>query len=218
MNKKYKHICQWLVFAIILLGLSSCNNAQSYKERNADTLISIIEETPEYHLDEDKVIADLHFFISEKDFEKNKSKYLKQITDNIGWYKIGEYGSSNISSMFENDSLYHIEFNGHFREIEDYERKLIPEYKDLLKTYESKYGEPRFQSDSFPKSYEMDEGYYYELSRWDLGKRTISIRVSQKSYMYQINLVIYRNDIDNRIKERHKNQSEENRVSASSVI
>ena len=214
-----KHTTSWLLLSI-LWGFGSCGNTQTQTKSidTADIEVVVVEKAPEHHPGEDTIIADLPFFISEKDFEKNEKKYLKKITDNVGWYNIGEYGATNASSQFENDSLYYIEFNGHSREIDDYDGRLIPDYKTLLKIYESKYGKPTFQITSIPRPYETNDGYYYELSRWDLGKRSISIRLSAESYGYRINLVIFRNDINNRVKERKQKESKERQESAASVI
>lgn len=218
----FKHITSWLLLSI-LWGFGSCGNTQTQTKSidTADIEVVVVEKAPEHHPGEDTIIADLPFFISEKDFEKNEQKYLGKILNKNQYeYHIGNYNASLYASgsRFENDSLYYVEFAGQSYDIDDYEGKLIPQYKELLKIYESKYGKPIFQITSIPRPYETNDGYYYELSRWDLGKRTISIRLSAESYGYRINLAIFRNDINNRVKERKQKESKERQESAASVI
>ena len=159
MNCKYISLCLLLP---ILLGLSSCGNTQTKPVDTTDIEIEVVEKAPEHHPEEDKVIADLSFFISKKDFEKNEKKYLEKLFDEkLNKYHIGNYDAVAYAtnSYFENDSLYYVEFEGQSYDIDNYEGKLIPQYNELRKIYESKYGKPTFQITSFPRSYETNDGY-----------------------------------------------------------
>lgn len=218
MNHKYISYC---LLPPILWGLSSCGNTQTNPADTTNIEIEVVEKAPEHHPDEDKVIADLSFFIPKKDFKKNEKKYLEKIFDEkLNRYHIGNYDAVAFAtkSYFENDSLYYVEFEGQSYNINNYERELIPKYNDLRKTYESKYGNPTFQITSFPRSYETNDGCKYVLSRWDLGKRSISIKLAAGSTSYRINLAIFRNDINDRVKEREQKESKERQESAASVI
>lgn len=218
MNHKHISLCLLLPN---LLGLSSCGNTQTKPADTTDIEIEVVEKATEHHPEEDKVIADLSFFISKNDFKKNEKKYLEKIFDEkLNKYHIGNYDAVAYAtnSYFENDSLYYVEFEGQSYDIDNYEGKLIPQYNELRKIYESKYGKPIFQIISFPRSYETNDGYKYELSRWDLGKRSISIKLAAGSTSHRINLAIFRNDINDRIKERKQKESKERQESAASVI
>lgn len=202
----------------VLLTIMSCTNVRNSKNNVVVDSVDVVEETPRHYQDEDKVIADLKFFISEKDFDRNEDKYLKPITDKNGWYYIGNLWISSVSKKFENDSLYYVSLVGHACEADDFNSEVIPEYNELLKIYQTKYGNPSFQEYSFPEPYEISDGCYIELSRWDLGKRTISIRLVASSYWYKIRLDIFRNDINDRVEKRQRKQDKGRQTSAASVI
>ena len=202
----------------VLLTIMSCTNVRDSKNNVVVDSVNVVEEAPRHYQDEDKVIADLKFFISEKDFDKYKDKYLKPITDKNGWYYIGNLWISSVSGKFENDSLYYVSLVGHACEADDFNSDVIPEYNELLKIYQKKYGNPSYQEYSFPEPYEISDGCYRELSRWDLGKRTISIRLVASSCWYKIQLDIFRNDINERVENRQRKQDEERQTSTASVI
>ena len=216
--KSILNLATFTIFlAICMISCSSNKTSQIDVDSIPLTLEEIIDE---HHEDEGKVIADLNFFISKKDYEKNEDQYFKSIKDDrLNRFLIGNYEAmSNPKKYFDNDSLYYVEFQGQPYNYKDYNGSLINQYKEIAELYKSKYGHPSFQIASFPNSYEVSEGYYHELSRWDLGKRTISIRLSEWHGMFCINLAIFRNDIENRIKERKNMESQTRQSAAASVI
>lgn len=202
-----------------LFLLCSCGN-KDRQPGGEDSLPAVEEEPQVNYEDEDKVIADLKFFVSKKDYDKNQCKYLASIKhEKLNDYMIGNYmAMASPKTAFENDSLYYLEFRGQPYQSKDFEGDLAHQYKDLFDLYKSKYGYPSFKVSSFPKSYEMREGYYQELARWDLGKRTISIRLSEWVGMYCINLSIYRNDIMQGINYKKHRETDKKRKSAYSEI
>lgn len=216
---KYSQI---LISGAIVFALSSCANTQSSSNNDTvveDSIPPIIEAPVEHHEDEGKVIADLNFFINEKDFDKNKDKYLADIrNEHLMQYNIGNYQATWVTGYFENDSLYYVECKGQPFDIDDYEKRLIPQYKELVNLYKSKYGNPSFERSTFPECYETKDGNTYLLAQWDLGKRTISIGLKEQSPYYMVNLQIYRNDITKRINERTEKERQANRKSAETVI
>ena len=172
--------------------------------------------------DEGKVVADLKFFISKADFYKNKESYLSSIKSDkssIKNYYIGNFECDPLigGAKFDNDSLYSVTFESTVYDSDSFQA-MIPVYKDLFSLFEDKFGEPDFKAPGFPKLYEISKNQLNELARWDLGKRSISIRVSERYGNYHIDLVIYRNDIEDRIHIENKNTARERRESASSVI
>lgn len=216
---KYSQI---LISGVIVLSLSSCAKTQSSSKNDTvveDSIPPIIEAPAEHHQDEDKVVAELKFFINEKDFDKNKDKYLADIRDvHMMRYNIGNYEATWAHGFFENDSLYYVKFSGQPFDIDDYDSELVPQYKELYGIYKSKYGIPTFERSSFPECYETNDGHEYLLAKWDLDKRTISIGLEERSPYYMINLQIYRNDITERINQRSEKEQQTNRQSAESVI
>lgn len=204
---------------------ASCNgNKQNSNQTDIDS-IRVVEPIDNHDskkfFDEHKVIADLNFFITKEDFSKNERNYLSSMWRE-DWlaYFVGDYNAGyNPDAYFENDSLYYINFKGRSFDIEDYNGKLKSQYKKLNKLYTSKYGRPDFETYSFPALYDTNPGYYHELSRWDLGKKTISIRLSENSsHYFHIELVIYRNDIEKRVRDRKEKESKEQQSSASAII
>ena len=203
-------------------GLVACGNSQSTKTVESDTIIEdsippIIEPSPSFAEDEGKVIADLNFFISEKDFDKNKDKYLADIRGSYD-YEIGTYICSHVDGQFENDSLYYVTFIGQPYEADDYTRETIRQYQDLVKLYKSKYGNPSYEVSDFPECYELSEGESYYLADWDLGNRKIQISLKDRSPYYSLNLSIYREDIARRIRDRYEKEHNANKKDAKSVI
>jgi len=87
----------FILSTAVALALSACGNSQSSSSADdtvsEDSIPAIIEEVKaEHHEDEGKVIADLNFFINEKDFDKNKDKYLADIrNEHLMQYNIGNY-------------------------------------------------------------------------------------------------------------------------------
>lgn len=211
-----------ILSALASIGIVACGNNQTAKTVESDTIVedsipTIIEPSPSFAEEEGKVIAELNFFISEKDFDKNKDKYLADIRGSYD-YEIGTYICSHVDGQFENDSLYYVTFIGQPYESDDYRRETIRQYQDLVKLYKSKYGDPSYEVSDFPECYELSEGESYYLANWDLGNRKIHISLKDRSPYYSLNLSIYRDDIARRIKDRYEKEHIANKKDAKSVI
>lgn len=209
------------MYSTSFLVLLSCGRTKNEDNVGVDSIITEeVKAINKDHSDQDKVIADLKFFISKHDFENNSEKYLKDIKDKrLSNYNIGRYTAMAYPKAgYENDSLYYVEFRGQPYDFSKYDSDTREQYLSLIDLYKSTYGEPDYMVGSMPSSYSIGTGASQELARWDLGKRSISIRISEWNGFHCINLTIYRNDIMERITKRKSEEYKTKQESASSLI
>lgn len=200
--------------------LTSCIGKQNFDNSSnagADSdSVCVIEgidsldlKADEHHKDEGKVLADLNFFISEKDFDKNVDKYLQNLGESP-FHKIGLFEFGKPTGSFMNDSLYYVVCKGYLSDSSKFDSELARQYDDLVRTYSNKYGEPAYVP-SFPERDKVQDYNPYYLAHWSLGQREVQISVHCSDYQYWIELSIYRKDFTKRnaelYEQEHKNQS-----------
>lgn len=212
--------CKIFLFTIFVM-LISCTGRQNLGnpsdiDADSDTACvieanvdSLDLQTNLYHKDEGKVLADLNFFISEKDFDKNADKYLQNLGD-APFHKIGSFEFGKPTGYFMNDSLYYVICKGYLCESTDYDRELSCQYDDLVRIYSNKYGKPTYVP-SFPERDKVEESSSYYLVDWELGQREIQVSVHYSDYRYWIELRISRKDFTirnaQRYEQEHKDQN-----------
>lgn len=157
--------------------------------------------------EQDKAIGDIRFFISEKQFEKEKNAFLKknEVPENemfkdgsIGRYKIGEYGFNFLDGWFHSDSLYEVRLEGGLIEYSKYDLQMRQQYLILLELLSTKYGTPQ-TFNGFPNWTSIDDGYFKRCATWEIGTKIIEMRISGHKTDYSLDLVAYKPEIELKI-------------------
>ena len=153
--------------------------------------------------DENKVIGDIEFGITEKVFDKQSAKFIKSLTTEINGYvyKLGNYQFRKIEGSFEDSKLYRANVIGYLQHYEEYESNLIPQVETLKTMLVGKYGDPS-ERNGAPAWHTTQNGYSYLAYRWEIGSKTIEIRVTDRELYYTADLEIYQPKIQEAIAQR----------------
>jgi hypothetical protein len=154
-------------------------NLSSPNEQNVQQIDSVTKR------EQDKAIGDINFFISEKQFNKEKDSFLKKCklpkyefykNATIIDYKIGGYGFNSLDGWFYKDSLYSVEMTGCIISYNDYDRIMPDQYNALFDVLKLKYGNPKTEI-SLPSWSSIDKGYFKSCAIWNIGDKKIEARI-----------------------------------------
>ncbi|MDE7462143.1 MAG: hypothetical protein K2M88_03185 [Muribaculaceae bacterium] len=224
-----KHYFSTLAILILTLSLASplvsCSN--STKQENSianDSIVAInnkaqiiAERAEKFKAEDDKVLGNIKFFISQKEWEKNINENLSEFRNpdrSIGasYYIIGNYGFFTSYPAFYNDSLYKVQIRGTFAYHDDYAAKIPADYKAIMDLLTIKYGEPD-ESIELPKFHQTPSDGLIPLAAWQVGPRMISVVLNCDNAKYGIDLFIYRKDIADR-KDKENQEKANQRTEA----
>jgi hypothetical protein len=176
--------------------------------------------------EQDKAIGDIRFYISEKQFNKDKEAFIKKcklpkyefyknatIIDN----KIGGYGFNSVDGWFYKDSLYSIELTGCLIDYDEYDIIMPDQYNALMELLKSKYGQPKTDN-GFPSWTSIDKGYFRRCAVWEIGDKVIEARISCGGTYYTLNLAVLKPAIEDLVKKEADKKADEETKKGSSVL
>lgn len=177
-------------------------------------------------IEQDKAIGEILFGIPEKEFKKQKEKFInkcqlpkyefyKSLT--IIYNKLGEYGFNSIYGWFHNDSLYSVELTGCSIEYDEYDRVMPDQYDALMSVLKNKYGEPTFNH-GLPKWTSLEKGYFRRCAIWEIGNKTIEARVSCEGVRYTLNMAIFKPKIEERIRTEKQEKEKQSAKKATDLL
>jgi hypothetical protein len=191
-----------LVLSVALLYfLTSCaNNDDNRKEviiapskpKVADTIVAT---------EQDKAIGDIKFGISEKEFEKVRKDFDKK-TETPAWegstaitHKIGQYEYTYMDGEFYHDSLYKIVLRGDVVQYDDYNNEMPNKYKSIRYLLTLKYGNPTTEN-GLPSWTSIAKNRYEICCAWEIGKRTVELKVASRGTYFTLDMFSYLSEID----------------------
>jgi hypothetical protein len=177
-------------------------------------------------VEQDKAIGDIRFYISEKQFNKDKEAFIKKcklpkyefyknatIIDN----KIGGYGFNSVNGWFYKDSLYSVELTGCLIDYDEYDIVMPDQYNALIELLKSKYGQPKTDN-GFPSWTSIEKGYFRRCAVWEIGDKVIEARISCGGTNYTLNLAVLKPAIENLVKKEADKKADEETKKGSSVL
>lgn len=176
--------------------------------------------------EQDKAIGDIRFYISEKQFNKDKEVFIKKCklpkyefykNATIIDYKIGGYGFNSVDGWFYKDSLYSIELTGCLIDYDEYDIVMPDQYNALMELLKSKYGQPKTDN-GFPSWTSIDKGYFRRCAVWKIGDKVIEARISCSGTNYTLNLAVLKPAIEDLVKMEADKKAEEETKKGSSVL
>ncbi|WP_167613469.1 hypothetical protein [Maribellus sediminis] len=165
---------------------------------------------------EEKIaIANINFEISKKEFNTQKSQYLKRLDSSpYPSYHIGQYGFSDIYGSFYDNKLYYVSLWGNDIKYDDYDSRMQQQYNSLMSVLKEKYGEPKSEK-GLPKWNELNKGDIASCSSWELGNKDIDVIVRCNGVEYNLLLNINRTDIaEQEYQARKKQEAESSKTGA----
>lgn len=220
-----KHILySFALFAICILSACNNNSKQTTASEADSVQVAVdpkaqlkLERAEKFKSEDDKVLGNTKFFVSQKDWEKNVDGNFSEFRNpdnSIGapYYIIGNYGFFTSYPAFYNDSLYKVQIRGTFAYQDNYDTKIPSDYKAITDLLTKKYGEPD-ESIELPKFYQTPSNAFVPLAAWEVGPRMIAVVLNCDNAKYGIDLIIYRKDIADR-KERENEEKANQRTNA----
>jgi len=159
-------------------------------------------------LEESKVIDDIKFGITKIDYDKRVERFYKKSEKpyySITKKYIGDYEYSLINGLFDNNKLYYVYVNGASINYEKYKSELLDQVQFLNLMLQKKYGKNKY-GDGPPEWHKTEKGYNYLAYGWEIGKKSIEIRVSNNGIYYTCDLKIYLPDIERAVDVRENNK------------
>ncbi len=211
-------------------GNSNQENLEKEKFRKKDSIenirqVQLLKEQKTkdsiINLEQDKVIGDIRFGMTEQEFEIQKDSFLKE-TEFVDYEfqgrkfyrsKIGTYQLSFIRGIYNNDSLYYTRIIGHPIHYEKYDSNLKKELQSIYNIFKNKYGTPQ-QDNVVPEWHQISNGQTYPVAKWIVGTKSIDINIVDGGVYRYIHVNIYRQDaVDQLRKEREfQEKNEENQA------
>ncbi len=161
-------------------------------------------------VEQNKAINEIMFGINEKEFERaktsfmNKTRIRKQIVMNM----IGDYRFERLYGKFHDHGLYFIELTGCNFDYDEYDIRMPQQYRALIDLLESKYGSPE-TTNGMPKWTEVEKGYFWRCSIWEIGSKTIEVRVACQGTYFTLDLAVFKPKIENLIETEEELKSKE---------
>jgi hypothetical protein len=225
-------------FLIFILTLLSCGQNRQQSPNNISTQDSAtsadftqqeqkrLQRDSIEKAEQDKAIGDIGFYISEKQFNKEKEAFIKKcklpkyefyknatIIDN----KIGGYGFNSVDGWFYKDSLYSIELRGCLIDYDEYNIVMPDQYNALMELLKSKYGQPKTDN-GFPSWTSIEKGYFRRCAAWEIGDKTIEARISCDGTQYTLNLAVFKPAIGDVVTKEADEKLKEETKKGSSVL
>ncbi len=191
------------LYLILLLPLmvfvATCNkrSGDGFKSvEKADSIPSGEAAPSASTLDQEKVkaLSNINFYISEKEFEKQKNKLKQRLQQenrySNGSYFIEDYTFQTVQGKFHDDSLFNVRIEGTPVRYDNYDSKLENQFNSLVSVLEEKYGPPSFK-ENLPRWSELSDDELNVLAQWNTPYKKILIWVVHLNSDYRIDLAYF---------------------------
>lgn len=222
-----------LILTILLAGCSSQTNKKEHlRQQQIQDSIQFANKQAEdarvkaeqakrdsiNRIEEKIAISNIKFEISQKEFNKQKSQYLKKLdSSSYPSYHIGQYGFSDIYGRFYDNKLYYVALWGNDIKYDDYDTRMQHQYNSLVSVLKEKYGKPKSEK-GLPQWNELNKGDIASCSSWELGNKDIDIIVRCNGVEYNLLLNIKRTDIAEQEYQARKKQEAESSKTATDLL
>ncbi|GAA4299649.1 hypothetical protein [Nibribacter koreensis] len=216
-----------ITFGFICLSCGSSSNRTEIDEELKASVDSIrvereAEQRNQARLDsiskteEHLAIKGIEFGISEAEFNKKKSAFLKPLRlnkreaqyESIPEYRLGTYRFDNLSGTFHKNKLYRIDLRGELVHYNDYDHSMPTEFNALSSLLTEKYGKP-FIENPLPEWHTIKDGYGKTIQSWLIGDKYISIGLfNTGGGYYTLNFTAIQSSASDRIIQENTAKSE----------
>lgn len=226
----------YLFSGIFALALLSCGESGQQPQNNIqDTAMQATLKKQEQEklqkdsitmVEQDKAIGDILFYISEKQFNKDRDIFIKKCklpkyefyqNAAIIDHKIGGYGFNSLAGWFYQDSLYGVELRGCIIDYDEYDRVMPDQYNALIALLKSKYGEPNTDN-GLPTWTSIDKGYFRRCAVWEIGDKKIEARMSCNGTTYTLNLASFKPAVEEKVRQEEENKSKDETEKGAKVL
>jgi len=169
--------------------------------------------------EENKVLGNITFGVSEEQFEEDLAKFKSTLEHNEfkTVFVIGDYIFSDIKGSFDNHMLYKLTTSGDFIPYQRYKEELLPQVEALKTLIFESYGEPHSGTGA-PAGNSIDKGYSYLAYSWNIGRKKIEIRVTNRDLYYTADLKIYQPAVEDMIEKREADKETRTLEKANDVL
>ncbi|SHE46335.1 hypothetical protein [Pedobacter caeni] len=215
--------------SIVIPMLLACNGSDKVEKKSEDNrlLDSIkkdsIEVAKKHKVDENKVIGSIVFGISKGEYNKRETAFFKETkykpwsNSDLDRNKIGDYKFERITPFFNENKLYKVVVHGRFIHYEEYNSEMNEQVTALKRMLVGKYGEPR-EGQGAPEWHTTEEGYTYLAYRWEIGAKTIEMRVLNDGLTYELQLHVFLPAIVKALENAEADKKIENAENAKSAL
>lgn len=175
-------------------------------------------------IEQQKVIGEIKFGMRKEQVDLLIEKFQKENrrpdkTLGIPFYDnyIGEYEYLSINAFYYNKGLYEIKVQGSSFTWEKYDRNIPEQLSYITDIINQKYGEPDTHSPLRDMS-SMEVGYSYLVNQWQVGGKTIDVRVESIGRRYSVNVVIFLNEVRNIIKKSKEEEVKKSTEKAKDIF
>jgi len=162
--------------------------------------------------EEGKAIGNIMFGITEKEFEKQKDIFLKDVQqkdqNGISYgYSLGGYEFYFLRGQFYEKKLYGVNIIGNSIGYSSYDA-IMPLQKDIIdKIFIAKFGEPKF---NYPLQswHKLKSNSQYQSAQWVIGKKLISTSISSTGTHYSYDVSIFLPEVNGKIQEEERTKSD----------
>lgn len=197
-----------LCLAALITGCG--NNAKKNKVAEESTVTDSISS-----IEESKAIGNINFFISEKEFAKQKEIFLASCHNPKSDeeysaalpYILGGYEFVRMDQAFSNDSLMYISLIGLVYST-NYATDLAVRHDAVLSLLKGKYGEPTLNA-GMPTERQLYGNQSFPCCNWKLGNKQIIVEAKYESNLYFVNLTSVRMDMVDKINKQKERQLNE---------
>ncbi|MBG6235858.1 hypothetical protein IWX76_002439 [Pedobacter sp. CAN_A7] len=182
-----KHSLLLPICLVVALFMACTNDPKSSDTTAAADSVNIKDTTSTANFseeDEIKVIGNINFGISKKEFDKEEQAFMATLDHNEHQttYAIGGYLFSDLSGKFDLDKLNELNMTGDFIHQDRYEAELLPQVEILKDLVAKKYGEPH-QGSGAPAYQNLKKDQSNTAYSWTIGSKIININVvNRKEY------------------------------------
>lgn len=217
------------LFTLIFLVFFSCSSNPEYeKQRNvALGIVDSVELAKEtatkdsiqqfHNKEQNKVISDIEFGITKKQFQKLSEKYENtHVKDNI-YYTIGDYVFSRMDGYYYKDKLHEVDFDGDLINYKYYDTQLLEQVRVLKSIISNKYG-PSTYGDGPIESYRTQEDRSYLAYGWTVGTKEIQIKIRNRGVYYSVDMEIFQMPIRKIINEEYQKKQDSTASKAANTL
>jgi hypothetical protein len=222
---------------ILILGLFSCQkneNKQAVEvkynlaQRDSAALarMNAYEKDKMIASEEIKAIANIMFGISEKEFEKQKAKFMdstkviemdlgngEKIYDN----SIGGYKFFTLYGQFFQKKLYSVHISGDPVQYKYYDADMPDQKRIIDEIFTKKFGPPEFNYPLKPW-HTITQNQQYSSARWVVGKKIVNTNISSSGSSFTYDIDIFLPEINGIIQKEESDKQSKDLESAKDNI
>lgn len=215
-----KYISLIIILFIIIACDSERRNSYQSIQHEQDSIAQLKKDSAEkfYNKEQNKIIGDIEFGITEKQFKKLSEQFDAKNYDNeLIKHKIGDYYYSTIQGYYYNNKLHEVDIMGSYIDYNDYNTVLINQVSLLKDIISKKYG-PNSYGQGLIAGYSIEKDQSRLVYGWSVGTKDIHIRIANRGLYYSVDLEIFQPKIREIINKEFDKKKDSTSSKASEVL